>query len=137
MKLVAGVLVAAIAVTTVPAEVFTANEENTYAWDMSARFSAGAHHAIEETIVLNNTESELLASGVVNGQAPLVSESEGVAEEDAVPQPEMKRIATVICAVDLNFRSEPSTSSRVLAAIMNGRRVIVLDESIFGVYRPH
>lgn len=129
MKIVAGVIVAAIAVTTVPADVFAATEDNTYMWDMSARFSAGAHHAIEETIVLNDAESDILASGVVNGEAPLVTESEGAAEENVVNQPEMKRIATVICAVDLNFRSEPSTSSRVLAAIMNGRRVIVLDES--------
>ena len=129
MKLVAGILVAAIAVTTVPAEVFTANEDNTYMWDMSARFSAGAHHAIEETIVLNDAESELLASGVVNGEAPVVSESEGVAEENVANQPEMKRIATITSHEYLNFRSGASQASSIICTIRPGRRVIVLDES--------
>jgi len=134
MKLVAGMLVAAVVVTTVPADVFTATEDNAYMWDMSVGFTAGAHHAIEETIVLNDTESEQLASGVVDGEAPVVSESETVVEEttQAVQDDGTKRIAKITASRRLNVRSEASTSSRVLTTITTGRRVIVLDETVPG-----
>ena len=134
MKLIAGMLVAAVVVTTVPADVFTATENIAYMWDMSVGFTAGAHHAIEETIVLNDTESEQLASGVVDGEPPVVSEAETVAEETTPVQQEdgTKRIATITSSRRLNLRSEASTSSRVLATIASGRKAIVLDETIPG-----
>ena len=128
MKLVAGILVAAIVVTTVPAEVFTAKEDNTYMWDMTVSFSAGAHHAIEETVVLNE-EVEQLVSGVIGGEAPIVSESEGVVEEVVTNEPETKRIATITSREYLNFRSGASQASGIICTIRPGRRVIVLDES--------
>ena len=81
VKLVAGILLAAVFVTTVPAEVFTATENDTYMWDMSVGFTAGAHHAIEDTIVYNDVENEYLVSDIVEENAPLVSESEPVIEE--------------------------------------------------------
>ena len=127
IKLVAGILVTALAVTTVPADIFTATENYTYNWDMTVRFSAGAHHAIEETVVLNDTDSEHLASGVVDGEAPLVSEAETTTNE-----PEMKRIATITSSRNLNFRTGASKSARILGTIGSGRRVIVLDETIPG-----
>ena len=42
IKLVAGILVTAIAVTSVPAEVFRATEEEAYTYDVSVDFTAGA-----------------------------------------------------------------------------------------------
>lgn len=130
MKLVAGILLGAVLVTTVPAEVFTATEDNDYMWDMSVGFTAGVHHAIEETVVLNDTESDYLASGVIEGEAPLVSETEP--ETETVTDDGTKRIATITSSRNLNFRSEASTSSSVLGKIASGRRVIVLDETVPG-----
>lgn len=134
MKLTAGILLSAVIITTVPAELFTASEDNDYMWDMSVGFTAGAHHAIEETVVLNDTESDYLASGVVEGEAPLVSETEPVTEETAPTEQEegIKRIATITSSRRLNLRSKATTSSRVLATIASGRKAIVLDESIPG-----
>lgn len=77
IKLVAGVLLAAVVVTTVPADAFEATEESTYTWDLSVGFTAGAHHAIGETVVLNDdADKDELVSGVVNEEAPVVSEAE-------------------------------------------------------------
>ena len=131
VKLVAGILVTAVLLTAVPIEVFTATEENTYMWDMSVGFTAGAHHAMEDTIVYNDIEKEYLASDVEDGIAPVVSESETVIEtvENNV---EMRRIATITSSGNLFFRSEASKSSRSLGKIASGRRVLVLDESIPG-----
>ncbi|MBQ2901857.1 MAG: SH3 domain-containing protein [Agathobacter sp.] len=78
IKLVAGLLVGAVLVTTVPAEVFTATEQNTYMWDMSVGFTAGAHHAMEDTVVLTDTELEYIASTIFNGEVPLVAKPEEV-----------------------------------------------------------
>ena len=129
IKLVAGMLVATVVVTTVPVEALAAKEDNTYIWDMSVRFSAGAHHAMEETVVLNE-EVEQLVSGVIGGEAPVVSESEGVVEEVVTNEPEMKRIATITSREYLNFRNGASQASGIICTIRPGRRVIVLDESI-------
>lgn len=90
IKWIAGALVGAVLITSVPADVFTATEDNNYMWDMSVGFTAGAHHSINETVVLNDTQSELLASGVQSQDKPLVSESEtteGV-ETETAPAPE-------------------------------------------------
>lgn len=132
IKLTAGVLLGAVLITTVPADVFTALEDNDYMWDMSVGFTAGAHLAIEETVVLNDTESEYLASGVVDGEAPLVSEAETLPETETVIDDGTKRIATITSSRKLNLRSEASTSSSVLGKIPSGRRVIVLDETVSG-----
>lgn len=132
VKLVAGILIAAVVVTTVPTEVFTATEKNTYMWDMSVGFMAGAHHAIEDTVVYNDVENEYLASDVVEGEAPLVSEGETVIEEVVENEVEMRRIATITSSRRLNLRSEASTSSRVITTIASGTRVLVLDETVSG-----
>lgn len=132
VKLVAGILVASVVVTTVPVEVYTATEDTTYMWGMSLGCTAGAHHAIEDTIVYNDVENEYLASDVMEEDAPLVSESEAIAEEVVENEVEMRRIATITSSGNLYFRSEASTSSRSLGKIASGRRVLVLDESISG-----
>lgn len=124
IKLVAGMLAAAVVLTILPTEVFTAKEDTAYMWDGMVDFTAGAHHAMEETVVLLETESEQLVSGVVEEKTPLVSEAE--------QNENMKRIATITSSRNLNLRKEASTSSRVLTTIPSGRRVIVLDETTPG-----
>lgn len=126
-----GTLMAMIATTMVSSETFTAVEEHTHTWDMSVGFTAGAHLAMEETVVLNESLNEYYVLGMTQENAPLVSAPDVVfaTEENGI---ETKRIATIISSRNLNLRSEASTSSRVLTTISSGRRVIVLDESIPG-----
>ena len=82
LKFVAGVLVAAIAVTTVPAESFTATVDDTYVWDMSVSFSAGAHLAIEEAIAISEKEEEYIVTAIENGEVPWVTKAR-IEEEEA------------------------------------------------------
>lgn len=82
IKLVAGVLVAAIVVTTVPAEVITATEEDTYDYDVTVGFVAGAHHAIEETVAITDKEEEYIVIAIENGEVPWVTQAR-IEEEEA------------------------------------------------------
>ena len=68
IKLVAGFLAAAVVMTTVPADVFTATEEDTYVWDIEVGFTAGAHHAIEDTVAITEKEEEYIVIAIENGE---------------------------------------------------------------------
>lgn len=82
IKLIAGILVTAIAVTTVPTESFFATVEDTYVWDMSVGFTAGAHHAIEETVAITDKEEEYIVIAIENGEVPWVTQAR-IEEEEA------------------------------------------------------
>lgn len=128
MKFVAGMLIGAVVVTTVPADVFTATEDNDYMWDMSVGFTAGAHHAITETIVLDDTEFDYIVSGIINGELPLVSEAE---KEDADPYANM---AVVKVEEYLNIRAAADENAEVLGKIYNDCVATVL-ETLDGWYK--
>lgn len=196
MKFVAGMLVGAVVLTTVPADAFVANEDNDYMWDMVVGFTAGAHHAIDDTVVLTDKELDYIVSAIINGEAPLVAEPEEVnpyanmavakveeylnvraeADENAEVLGKLyangvatvletldgwykitsgnvtgyvtveglivgdeaaylaagKRVATVTTPERLNLREQASTSTRVLARIPSGMKLIVINESIDG-----
>lgn len=82
IKLIAGILVTAIAVTTVPTESFFATVEDTYVWDMSVGFTAGAHHAIEDTVAITDKEEEYIVIAIENGEVPWVTQAR-IEEEEA------------------------------------------------------
>lgn len=82
LKFVAGMLVAAIVVTTVPVDVFTATEESTYPCKVTANFTAGAHLAIEETIAISDKEEEYIVIAIENGEVPWVTQAR-IEEEEA------------------------------------------------------
>ena len=82
IKLVAGILVTAIAVTSVPAEVFIATEEETYTYDVSVGFTAGAHHAIEDTVAITDKQEEYIVIAIENGEVPWVTQAR-IEEEEA------------------------------------------------------
>ena len=87
IKFVAGMLVTAVVVTTVPADVFAAMEDDDYILDVPVAFTAGAHYAIEETVLLDELVSDYLVSAIENGDAPIVAKAEEdirrAAEEEA------------------------------------------------------
>lgn len=82
IKVVAGILVAAVVVTTVPAEVFTATEDDTYTCKLSESFSAGAHLAMEETIAISDKQEEYIVIAIENGEVPWVTQAR-IEEEEA------------------------------------------------------
>lgn len=127
MKFVAGLLVAAITVTTVPAGVFTATEKNTYMRDMSAGFNAGAHHAIDDTVVLSDTEMRYIVSTIIKGEAPLVAEPEKVEN----PYDNM-----AVAKVDeyVNVRAAADENSEVLGKLYANGVATVL-ETLEGWYK--
>lgn len=100
IKLVAGVLLAAVVVMIVQLDAFEATEESTYTWNLSVGFTAGAHHAIGETVVLNDdTKKDELASGIVSEKNPVVSEAtrvegERLDVEEVATRVEEERLAT-------------------------------------------
>ena len=74
MKLTAGLLVAAIMITSLPVEALASQsaESDNYIAGTSVSFSAGATAAINDTVVLNDANAEYFA-GVAENDAPVVA----------------------------------------------------------------
>jgi len=129
MRYVAGMLVAAVLVTAVPADVFTATENDKYLLGTSTAFAAGAHLAMEENIVLDDASAEYLASGVVDADAPLVSDAEKA--EEVNPYANMA-VANVRRSV--NIRAAADTNSEILGKLYaNGVGTVL--ETLDGWYK--
>lgn len=75
MKLTAGLLVAAMIITSLPLDAMASQsaESENYIAGTSVSFSAGATAAINDTVVLNDTNTEYFA-GVTANDAPVVAE---------------------------------------------------------------
>ena len=73
VRLTAGLLVAALFVTTVPAESFMAQaaESTDYIIGTTYSFSAGAHSAISETVVLEDTTDEYVRLEAAINKMPI------------------------------------------------------------------
>lgn len=75
IKLTAGLLVAAMMITSLPLDAMAGQsaESENYITGTSVSFSAGATAAINDTVVLNDTNTEYFA-GVAENDAPVVAE---------------------------------------------------------------
>ena len=126
VKLTAGLLVAAVLVTTVPAEAFAGqNAESTgYITGTSYSFSAGAHSAISETVVLEDTSDNLLYAGVEENDAPVV----------AGPAVSYENIAIANVKKYVNVRSEANAESEILGKLYDKGAATVL-ETLDGWYK--
>jgi len=126
VKLTAGLLVAAVLVTTVPAEAFAAQTVGSkgYITGTSLNFSAGAHSAITETVVLDTTTDNTLYAGVEENDAPVVAES---ADSYA-------NIAIANVNEYLNIRSEANAEAEVLGKLYAKGAATVL-ETLEGWYK--
>ena len=127
VRLTAGLLIAALFVTLVPVDKFEAKtaESTNYITGASYSFSAGAHSAISETVVLEDTltDNELFA-GVEENDAPVV----------AGPESPYANIAIAKVNEYLNIRSEANGSASVLGKLYNNGAAIVL-ETLDGWYK--
>lgn len=124
VRLTTGLLVAALLVTAVPADVFEAApvESTDYITGTTYSFSAGAHSAISETVVMEPiVDDELLADVEVN-DAPTVTTPE---EEPVNPYANIA-IASKIKEY-LNIRSEASKDSEALGKLYKNGAATVLE----------
>ena len=137
IRFLAGALVGVMLLTSVPADVFTANEDNDYMWDMAAGFSAGAHHSINETIVLNDDDADddMLASGVPEDK-PVVSESEKEETENQETAPVNPYADKAVAKVNeyLSIREAPNADAQVLGKLYVKGVATVL-ETLDGWYK--
>lgn len=126
VKLTAGLLVAAVLVTTVPVEAFAGqNAESTaYITGTSYSFSAGAHSAIGDTVVLEDTTDNLLYAGVEENDAPVVAE----------PLESYENIAIADVKKYVNIRSEANAESEILGKLYTKGAATVL-ETLDGWYK--
>lgn len=127
VRLTAGLLVAALLVTTVPADMIQAKPSASanYITGTTYSFSAGAHSAISETVVLNTTENDYLADVEAN-DAPVVT-------EPVVENP-YANIAIAKVNEYLNIRSEANSEAEVLGKLYSNGAATVL-EALDGWYK--
>lgn len=126
VRLTAGLLVAALVVTTIPADIFAAkNAESTnYITGTSYSFSAGAHSAISETVVLEDATDDELYAGVEENEAPIVAE----------PVNPYANIAIANVNEYLNIRAAASSDAEVLGKLYAKGAATVL-ETLDGWYK--
>lgn len=126
VKLTAGLLVAAVMVTTIPAETFSAKnaESANYITGNTYSFSAGAHSAISETVVLEDASDNMLYAGVEENEAPVVAE----------PADPYANIAIANVNEYLNIRAEANAEAEVLGKLYAKGAATVL-ETLDGWYK--
>lgn len=126
VRLTAGLLVAAVLVTTIPAEAFEAKSTGSknYITGNSNNFSAGAHSAITETVVLDDVTADNLFAGVLENEAPTVAE----------PVSPYANIAIAKVNEYLSVRAEASTNAEVLGKLYPNGAATVL-ETLDGWYK--
>ena len=126
IKLTAGLLVAAMMITSLPVDAFASQsaESGEYITGTSTSFSAGAIAAINETIVLNETNNTYFA-GVEEQDAPIVAA--GVEDYSNMA------VATNIDEF-LNIRAEADIESEVVGKLyVNGVATVL--ETLDGWYK--
>lgn len=125
IRLTAGLLIGAILMTSVPVDMF-ANSVNTdeYVEGVSVSFSAGAHAAIGESVVLEDTDVNTFFAGVSAVEAPIVAE----------PVNEYANIAIAQVEEALNIRSEANAESEAVGKLYANGAATVL-ETLDGWYK--
>ena len=135
VRLTAGLLVAAIMITTIPAEMFEAKtaESTNYITGTSYSFSAGAHSAISETVVLEDTKDDEIIADVEENDAPIVTTP---VEPEQAPAPVNPYANIAIAKVNeyLNIRSSANAEASVLGKLYNNGAATVL-ETLDGWYK--
>ena len=112
-RILAGALVGAVLFTTVPVDVFRATEKSEVIWEAAAGFSAGAHHAIEECVVIDEAVEEYMVSAILKGDIPVVSVAEEAVRKAA--EEEAARIAAEKAAAEEAARKAAEEKARLAA----------------------
>ena len=126
VRLTAGLLIAALCITLVPTDKFEAKnaESVNYITGTTYSFSAGAHSAIAESIVLENSTDNEFFAGVEENDAPVV----------AGPAISYENIAIANVNEFLNIRAEANAEAEVLGKLYKNGAAEVL-ETLDGWYK--
>lgn len=136
LRLTACVLAGSILLAMIPAtsKADTEAEVTGYITEVENLFSAGAHSAISETVVMLD-DNDMLASGITENDAPQVSNPEGAPEEETKePVSEYANIAVAQVELYLNVRAEANTEAEVLGKLYDNSAAVVL-ETLDGWYK--
>lgn len=123
-KLTAGLLTAAIMITSLPTQILASQtaEANKYITGAYTSFSAGATAAINETVVLNDTNTSLAT--VIEQEAPVV----------AAGVEDYSNMAIANVSEFLNIRAEANEDAEVLGKLYPNGAATVL-ETLDGWYK--
>ena len=126
VRLTAGLIVAAVLVTTIPADVFEAKSTGSknYITGTTNSFSAGAHSAISETVVVDGVTTDTFFAGVEDNDAPTVTD----------PGNPYANIAIAKVNEYLSIRAAASTDSELLGKLYPNGAATVL-ETLDGWYK--
>ena len=107
VRLTAGLLVAALLVTTVPTEVFAGQtvESTNYITGTSYSFSAGAHSAIGETVVLEDATEDELYAGVEENEANARAYEESINLNNVEVSEATKKFVADVASVEFSSPS--------------------------------
>ena len=119
-KFTAGLLISALLIGIVPASVFASETaaDTTYITGTTYSFSAGAHGAINETVVLNDIFENSTNAGVEENDAPVVAEGE--------KENPYENMAIAQVNESLNIRKKASADSEILGKLPNNGAATVL-----------
>ncbi len=134
LRLTACVLVGSLFLTMIPVltQADTGAEVTGYITGGETFFSAGAHSAINETVVMVD-DNHILASNVAKNDAPQVGEP-NAKEETKESVTEYANIAIAQVEIYLNIRAEANTEAEVLGKLYNNSAATVL-ETLDGWYK--
>lgn len=126
LRLVAGVLVGVMLLGEAPVDMIASVNTETEYVSVSANFTAGAHAAIEETVVLNDNNYGT-ALAVAEHDAPEVAEAEAIPEEYV-------NMAVAQVNESLNIREEANEEAEVVGKLYTNGVATVL-ETLDGWYK--
>ena len=136
LKLIACVLAGSILLTMLPAsaQADTKAEVTEYITEVEGLFSAGAHSAINKTVVMLD-DKDVLASDITENDAPQVAVPEEMPEEKTEePASEYANIAITQVEIYLNIRREAHAEAEVVGKLYNNSAATVL-ETLDGWYK--
>jgi cell wall-associated NlpC family hydrolase len=134
LRLTALLLVGSILFTMIPAssKADTGAEVTGYITEVENLFSAGAHSAINETVVMLD-DNDMLASDITDNDAPEVSKPGG-ALEDAIEPSEYANIAIAQVEIYLNIREAADADAELVGKLYHNSAATVL-ETLDGWYK--
>lgn len=125
LKLATVLLTGAVMLTSMPMDMLAGNEEGIDEYvAVSASFSAGAHAAIRDAVVLDDTDIHTFLAGVTTHDVPLVAE----------PLNEYANIGIAQVDESLNIRSSADPEAEVLGKLYANGACTVL-ETLDGWYK--
>ncbi len=125
LRLTAGILSAVILLSDIPAIALASQSaEANYITGTATNFTAGAHSAINDTVVLDDTTANMYYAGITGNDAPLVAE----------PVNEYANMAIATVDASLNIRAEANEDAEVLGKLYSNGAATVL-ETLDGWYK--